>query len=149
MIERYSQVRLILCLAAFVMPAACERGTAQLTREQEARFQAEGIVRRSDDLMFRYTRDPGGRSERREERRASIVVTSASVLIHKNEKLGLEITPRTRRDVAVERSGDRVRIRSGRGQSEEIWSFVPPADAPGWAADVRTVIGKSEGGKRR
>jgi hypothetical protein len=149
MIVRYSQVRLVACLAAVVMSAACERGTARLTSEQEARFQAEGIVRRADDLMFRYTRDPGGRSERREERRASIVVTSSSVLIHKNDKLGLEITPRTRRDVSVERSGDRVRIRSGRGQSEEIWSFVPPGDAPGWATDLRTALGKSAGEKRR
>jgi hypothetical protein len=34
------------------------------------------------------------------------VVTGATVLVHKNEKVGVEITPRTRRWAAVERSGN-------------------------------------------
>lgn len=106
-------------------------------------------MRRGDDLDFRYTRDPGGRAERWENRRASIVVTRSSLLIHKNQKLGLEITPRTQRDVAVQRSGNRVRIRSGRGASEEVWSFVPPDDAPGWANDIRALIKDSKSGSTR
>ena len=138
-----------LLIASVLFMGACNRGTAALTPEQEARFQAEGVVRRADDVEFRYTRDPGGQSERREDRRASIIVTKSTVLIHKNEKLGLEITPRTRRETAVERSGERVRVRSGRGQAEEIWSFVPPNDAAGWAADLRAVIGASSGAKRK
>ena len=129
-------------MAAVVLMSisGCDRTTARLSAEQERLFQAEGIKRRADDLIFRYTRDPGGRGERREDRRASIVVTSSSLLIHKNEKVGVEITPRTRKEVAVERSGDRIRVRTGRGRSEEIWSFVPPDDASGWATDIRTVM---------
>ena len=138
-----------LWISALFLAVACDRGTAALTPEQEGRFQSEGIVRRADDLDFRYTRDPGGRSERREDRRASIIVTRSTVLIHKNEKLGLEITSRTRRETAVERSGDRIRVRSGRGRSEEIWSFVPPNDAAGWVADLRAVILASTGGSRK
>ena len=107
---------------------------------QERRFAAETVVRRADDLIFRYTSDPGGRRERREDRLASIIVTRASVLVHKNAKVGLEITPRSRRQYVVERSGDRIRIRAGRGQSEEIWSFVPAEDPAGWVNDIRAVI---------
>ena len=134
--------------AALVSISACERSTARLSADRERQFQNEGVRRRADDLVFRWTRDAGGRDERREDRRASIVVTSSSLLIHKNEKIGVEITPRTRKETAVERSGDRIRIRSGRGRSEEIWSFVAPDDAPGWAADIRNVIKLSESTKR-
>ena len=95
------------------------------------------------DLDFRYTRNPGGRDERREDRRASIVVTRASVYIHKNDKVGLELTPRTRKATAVQRSGDRVRVRAGSGRTEEIWSFVPPDDPTGWTADIRAVLSKA------
>ena len=99
--------------------------------------------------MFRFTRDPGGRNERWEDRRASIVVTDSSLLIHKNEKVGLTITPRTRRDVAVQRSGGRIRVRSGRGRSEEIWSFEPESDVEGWTRDIRAVMQPSERNGRR
>ena len=127
-----------LCL--FSGLASCDRSTSRLAAEDERRIQGEGISRRADDLVFRYTLDPGGRSERREDRRASIIVTQSSLLIHKNEKVGVEITPRTRKQVSVERSGSRIRIRSGKGRSEEIWSFEPPDDAEGWTADIRKVI---------
>jgi hypothetical protein len=131
---------IIALITVFASAAGCDRSTSKLTADQEQRFQSEGITRRADDLTFRYTRDPGGRGERWENRRASIVVTRSSLLIHKNEKIGIEITPRTRKDVAVQRSGGRLRIRTGRGRSEEIWSFEPPTDAEGWAADIRNVI---------
>ena len=68
------------------------------------------------------------------------MVTRSSLLIHKNEKVGVEITPRTRREISVQRSGNRIRIRAGTGKSEEIWSFEPPDDANGWAIDIRNVI---------
>jgi hypothetical protein len=120
---------------------ACgERSTAELPPQLEARMASEGVVRRAADLMFRYTEAPGRRSTRWEDRRASIVVTPTTILIHKNAKIGLEITPRTQRDVAIEREGSRVRLRAGQGRSEELWSFVPPdGDAEGWTKDLRAV----------
>jgi hypothetical protein len=69
-----------------------------------------------------------------------VVVTRKSLLIHKNEKMGLEITPRSRRFYAVERERNRVRVRSGEGRNEEVWSFEPQDDPAGWVADIRAVI---------
>ena len=129
--------------------SSCETTTSKLSSDQVKRFEAEGITRSADDIVFRFTRDAGGRSERREDRRASIVVTRQSVLIHKNDKVGVEVTPRTRRDVSVQRSGNRIRIRTGSGRSEEIWSFEPPDDAAGWASDIRNVIQSSETREKR
>ena len=129
--------------------AGCGGTTSRLTPDQEKRFASEGIVRRAADLEFRYTRDPGGRGERWENRRASIVVTRSSLLIHKNDKLGLSIASGTRRVVAISRSGERVRIRSGSGRSEEVWSFVPPDDAPGWTADIRALTRGEKAGSAR
>lgn len=106
----------------------------------ETRLASESIVRRADDQTFRYSFGSGSRSAGWEERRASIVVTHSTVLIHKNAKVGIEITPATARRFSVERSGARVQIRSGEGRSSEIWSFEPPGDAAGWTADVRAVI---------
>ena len=123
------------------MLGACGLGTTDaLSSDLEERFANEGIVRRAANVDFHYTRNPGGRNERREDRRASIIVTRSTVYIHKNEKVGLEIAPRTRRATGVQRSGDRVRVRIGSGQSEEIWSFVPPDDANGWTTDIRAVL---------
>lgn len=148
------EIRLIVRLAAasamLASVSACaDRHTGVLSNEQQQRFAAEGIKHRADDIEFRYTKDPRGRGERWENRKASIVVTGSSVLIHKNEKIGVEITPQTRRDVSVERSADRVRVHSGRGQSEEVWSFVPPDDPPGWTTDIRSVINASKGAAKR
>ena len=127
--------------ASLLLLASCGLGsTDALSPDLERRFAEEGIVRRAANVDFHYTRDPGGRNERREDRRASIVVTRATVYIHKNEKVGLQVTPRTRRATAVQRSGDRVRVRTGSGRSEEIWSFVPPDDPAGWATDIRAVL---------
>ncbi|HEU4878020.1 MAG TPA: hypothetical protein VFT21_01145 [Gemmatimonadaceae bacterium] len=141
-------MRVALGVVLLLAIAACDRSTSRLTAEQQQRFASEGILRQADDIDFRFTRDPGGRSERWENRRASIVVTSSSLLIHKNEKVGVEITPRTQRAVEVQRSGERVRIRSGSGRSEEVWSFVPPGDAEGWTRDIRAVIKSSKGSSR-
>jgi hypothetical protein len=133
--------RLALCL--FLL--GCGGGsTAALPADMEARLVQEGVVRRAADLTFRYTEAPGRRSARWEDRQASIVVTPATILIHKNAKIGLEITPRTRRDVAVERDGRRVRLRAGNGRAEVLWSFEPPeGDVAGWTRDLRAVIARN------
>jgi hypothetical protein len=136
-------------IALATITACGDRHTGTLTAAQEKQFADEGVLRRADDLDFRYTSDPRGRNERWENRRASIVVTKSTVLIHKNAKVGLEITPAARRDLSVDRSADRIRIHSGRGQSEEVWSFVPPSDAPGWTTDIRSVIKSTKSASSR
>ena len=131
------------------IPACGPRSTAELPAQLEARVTSEGVVRRAADLTFRYTEAPGRRGARWEDRRASIVVTPMTILIHKNAKIGLEITPRTRRDVAVELDGSRVRLRAGQGRSEELWSFIPPdGDAAGWTKDLRAVTRKAGRGSK-
>ena len=119
--------------------AACQEKTGALTPSEQQRIDSEGLVRRADDLIFRYTHGLGTREAGWENRRASIIVTKQSVIIHKNEKLGLEITPRTRRYVEVRRDGNRVRISAGSGKSAESWSFVAPDDPAGWVEDIRAV----------
>jgi hypothetical protein len=115
--------------------------TDRLPKDLEARLTREGITRRAADLTFRYTQAPGRRRSRWEDRRATIVVTPETILIHKNAKIGLEITPRSRREVSVERDGRRLRIRVGQGRSEELWSFEPPdGDVAGWARDLGAVV---------
>jgi hypothetical protein len=122
----------------------CSEKTGELTPSQQQRLESEGIVRRADDLMFRFTHDAGRRDAGWEDRKASIIVTKQSVIIHKNQKLGLEITSRTRRFVQVRREGDRVRISAGGGRSAESWSFTPPDDPAGWAEDIRAVVALSQ-----
>jgi hypothetical protein len=135
-------VRVIACLA---LPALLSCGnlgtTARLPADLDARIQREGIVRSANDLIFRYTEAPGRSRSHWEDRKASIVVTPATILIHKNAKIGLEVTPRTLRPVAIERDGMRLRIRAGSGRAEELWSFQPPdGDALGWTTDLRAVV---------
>jgi hypothetical protein len=133
----------IQSLFAFLAILGCgELGTtARLPSDLESRLQREGVLRRAADITFRYTEAPGRRRSRWEDRRASIVVTPATIVIHKNAKIGLEITARTQRAVAVERSGDRIRIRVGTGRAEELWSFQPPdGDMTGWSRDLRAVV---------
>ena len=137
-------LRLPLFLALTAGLAGCRERSGALTPAQRERFAAEGIRHQAEDLVFRYTDHPGRRDARWEDRLASIVVTGTTVLVHKNEKVGVEITPRTRRYAAVERSGNRVRIRVGQGRSEELWSFVPPDDPSGWVDDMRAVIRSSD-----
>jgi hypothetical protein len=137
-------IRTSIAAVLIALVVACSRTTSKVSPEQEQRFAAEGNVRRADDLDFRYTHDVGRRDTRWENRRASIVVTSKSLLIHKNEKVGLEITPATRRYANVERDGNRVRIRAGSGLSQEIWSFQPQSDAAGWTDAIRAVIRGSQ-----
>ena len=143
MLQAKGRRRLVTALAAAVLvlgAAGCLEKTGSLTAAQQQRLEAEGLVRRGDDLMFRYTHDAGRRDAGWEDRKASILVTRQSVIIHKNEKLGLVITSRSRRYVQVRRDGDRVRITAGGGRSAESWSFVPPDDPAGWAEDIRAVL---------
>lgn len=142
--------RIALSVLAITAMAGCgDLHTGALTAAQEQQFEKEGMLRRADDLDFRYTSDPRGRTERWENRRASIIVTGSRVLIHKNAKVGLEITPSARRELSVDRSADRIRIHSGRGRSEEVWSFIPPSDAPGWTTDIRNVINSTKSASGR
>ena len=138
------QLPLVFALTAALV--GCRERSGALTQAQRERFAAEGMRRQAEDLVFRYTDHPGRRDARWEDRLASIVVTGATVLVHKNEKVGVEISPRTRRWAAVERSGNRVRIRVGQGRTEELWSFVPPDDLSGWVDDIRAVIRRSDSG---
>jgi hypothetical protein len=124
---------------------ACSGDTSRLSPEQQARFASEDLLRQADNVSFRYTHDPGTRSAGWENRLGSIVVTRQTVLIHKNEKVGIEITPASRRAYDVAREGNRVRIGAGSGKSREVWSFVPADDAAGWAADIRAVIRLARG----
>ena len=119
---------------------ACSSDTSRLTPEQEARFAAESVLHRADNVWFRFTHDAGTRSAGWEDRRGSIVVTRQTVLIHKNRKVGIEITAASRRAYDVERDGGRVRIAAGTGKSREVWSFQPADDAAGWTRDIRVVI---------
>ncbi len=109
----------------------------------------EGVLRRADNVVFHYTRDHGyRREETREYRRASIIVTPRSVLIHKNEKVGLEILPGSQRSYDVHRRATRVLIHAGGEKTGELWSFEPSTDAEGWTRDIRAVIrsGPATGG---
>jgi len=132
-------------LVSALSGVGCAQDTSKLTPEQTARFQEEGVLRRADNVTFHYTHDYsssgsyGGTRENREVRRASIIVTRATVLIHKNEKVGIQITARSRRYDVHRREG-RVLIRAGTGRTGEIWSFEPPDDPEGWTRDIRAVI---------
>jgi hypothetical protein len=131
--------------ALLALVPACRQETARLTAEQEQRFASEGVRHRADNVRFRYTfagRRGGGGWE---DRLASIVVTGQTVLIHKNERVGVEISPTSRRFYDVHRDGQRVRISAGSGQSAETWSFEPPDDAEAWTQDIRAVIRAAKG----
>ena len=135
-----------LALATGLLLAGCSADTSRLDPERARRFEAEGVARRADNIVFRYTEGAGTRTSSWEDRRGSILVTRETILIHKNEKIGLELTPRTRKVVSIERRGQRVRIKVGKGRAAEIWSFVPPDDAEGWAVDLRKVVHASAPG---
>ncbi|HET8833460.1 MAG TPA: hypothetical protein VFN08_01930 [Gemmatimonadales bacterium] len=147
---RVKRTPLLLSLfLAAGLAGGCREKTGALTPSEQQRIDSEGLVRRADDLIFRYTHDAGRRDAGWEDRKASIIVTKQSVIIHKNEKLGLEITPRTRRFVQVRRDGNRVRISAGGGGAAESWSFVPPDDAAGWVTDIRAVVSAAAAGGKQ
>lgn len=137
-------MRLPSVLTILAVGVACHRTTATLPPDLASRFEAESIVHRADDQVFRYTYySRSTRGNRWEDRDASILVTKSSVFIHKNEKVGLDLTAATRKATDVRRDGDRVIISAGSGQSKVSWSFRPPDDAEAWARDIRAVIGEA------
>jgi hypothetical protein len=137
--------RVFSALVLVTMAVACRATTGRLPADLASRFEAESVVRRADDQVFRYTYfSRSTRGNRWEDRDASIIVTRSSVFIHKNGKVGLDLTPATRRTTEVRRDGDRVIISAGSGQSKVSWSFRPPDDAEGWAEDVRRVLKDDE-----
>ncbi len=127
--------------ATIIAFAACRATTGNLPPELLSRFQAESIVHRADDQVFRYTYySRSTRGNRWEDRDAAIVVTRSTVFIHKNGKVGLDLTPATRKATEVHRDGDRVIISAGSGQSKVSWSFRPPDDAESWTQSIRAIL---------
>ncbi len=125
---------------ALTAASACRPATtATLGDDVRARLSAEGILHQADDLTFRYTVGAGKSNAAWEDRRASIVVTRSSVLIHKGAKVGVDARAGDGA-FSVERAGVRIRIRTGKGRASEIWSFEPPSDPAGWTADIRAAI---------
>jgi hypothetical protein len=79
------------------------------------------------------------------------VVTKGRVYIHKNQKLGLEITPRTRRFVQVSRDGNRVHQRGWRALRRELVVHSTKRrrgldQRHPRGAQARTTVKKREGG---
>jgi hypothetical protein len=131
-------------LLAIVLSAGlatgCAADTGRLTPELKQRLESEGILHRADNLRFRRSHDVGRYDAGWKEGVASIIVTRQSVLIHRNDQVFLEVTPRSRRFLQVRRDGERVRIRSGSGGASEVWSFEPPDSTDAWTKDIRAVI---------
>jgi hypothetical protein len=128
---------LVPCLT---LGAGCAVETSRLTPEQAQRLEAEGILHRAANVVFRRSHDVGRSEAGWREVVASVVVTRQTMLVHRNGRVLLEINPRSRRFLQVQRDGMRVRIRSGGGGSAEVWSFAPPDDPAAWARDMRAVI---------
>ena len=146
MLRRIAPLTVILLSLVGV---ACSRTTGTLSDEQQRRLESEGIVRHAVDVDFRRTHDVGTRDAGWEDMYASIVVTRSSVLLHSGDRVLLEITPRSTGEYEVARDHDRLSLHAGRGGSARSWSFRPPDDPEGWAADIRTVIRATTGEKRR
>ena len=138
-----------LTLPVVILLLGCPADTARLDADQETRLAAQGIVLRADNLVFRHSQDVGRRDARHRDRRASIVVTRQSVLIHERGYVDFLIEPTSRRWVEVHRDGDRVRINAGTGGNTEVWSFVPPDDAGPWVRAIRDVIRASASAANR
>ena len=134
-----SLFRLVFTIAAVLAPAGCARDTSALTPEWTQRFETEGIVRRADNVIVRHTRLAGPYDQGYKDRLASIIVTKGTILVHQNDRVLLEITPRTRRTVEIRRQAGRVRIRVVGERVSEVISFEPKEDAAGWAEALRSV----------
>lgn len=137
-----------LLLALLATAPACSRTTGKLSASQLSELQGEGIVRRQDDLWMRYSHGLATYRGGWEEHRASIVVTGARILIHRNDRVILEITERSTGHYSVRRTGDRLSLHAGDGRSARSWAFHPADDPEGWAKDMRAVIKKTEGAGR-
>jgi hypothetical protein len=132
----WTSVAVALVLAC----SGCARDTSALPDARAAQLDREGIVRRADNLMFRRTRHPSPGRTTWSKKRASLVVTRQTVLLHVNGKPLVEITPRSTGSYEIHRDHDRLQLRAGTSASETSWSFRPGDDADGWARDIRAVI---------
>ena len=128
---------LIATSILLIFALGCAEETGRLNADQERRLAAEGIARRANNVMFRYTRGGGARWD---TRRASIVVTRGTILIHRNGEIEFLLSPKSRRFCEVHRDHERVRISAGSGGSAEAWSFQPADSAEGWTRDIRSAI---------
>ena len=131
--------RLAAFVALVLFTGACQR-TGKLSPALQARFDKEGIKHRMDDVTFRRTRPAGYRDSGWDEKRASIIVTPESILIHVNSKPLIDITPRSTGYYEVHRDHERIALRTGSGGSTLIWSFRPSDDPDSWTKDIRSVI---------
>lgn len=129
-----------LTVALLLAPAGCGNDTSRLNPAQEQVLESEGVLHRAGNLVFRHTENAGRPGSRWRDVVASIVVTKATVLIHRNERALLRITSRSRRLFKVVRSGPRIRIQVAGTRARETWSFIPPDDPDGWTKDVRAVM---------
>lgn len=127
-------------LSLALLMTGCQKKTGQLSPELQGRFDKEGIAHRADDLIFRRTHLAGEQDGSWDEKRASIIVTGASVFLHENGKPLVEITPRSTGVYEVHRDKDRISLRAGSGKSAMSWSFRPPAEAEKWTTAIRAVI---------
>ena len=134
---------MIAGLLLTLLTVGCQK-TGKLSPELQARFEKEGITYRADDLTFRRTRVGGQRDSGWDDKRASIIVTRASVFLHVNGKPFVEITPRSTGFYEVHRDHDRIALHAGSGKSARSWSFYPPDDADAWTKDIRAVIKKAK-----
>ena len=142
--KRHSAVRIAVCLLLAAFSVGCQQKTGELSPEQLARFEKEGIAHRADDLTFRRTHLAGDNRGSWDEQRASIIVTSESVFLHVNGKPFVEITPRSTGVYEVNREKERISLRAGAGKSALSWSFRPPSDADKWTIAIRAVIKNSK-----
>lgn len=117
--------------------------TSHLSAAREAQLATEQVRFRAANLEFRFSHDAGSRQAGWENRIASVVVTDSTVLIYKNDKVGIEITPSSRKFFEVARDQNRIRIGAGSGKSKEVWSFIPPDSATAWTGAIRAVIRQS------
>ncbi len=138
------RLSLTIGISLALLSAGCQRKTGKLSPELQTRFDQEGITHRADDLTFRHTNVGDRRDSGWDEKRASIIVTSASVFLHANGKPFVEITPRSTGYYLVQRDHDRISLRAGGGKSAQSWSFRPPEDADKWTTDIRAVIKNSK-----
>jgi hypothetical protein len=130
----------LLALALVLAPAGCSTDTSRLSPAREQELESEGVLHRAGNIVFRHTENAGRTGSRWRDVVASIVVTKETVLIHRNERALLRLTPRTRRLVKVVRSGSRIRIQLAGPRATETWSFIAPDDPAGWAEEVRAVV---------
>src|SRR5262245_21498178 len=78
--------RLALPLMLLVIVSGCRRSA--LTKEDEQRLAAEGILHRASDVLLRKTHDRGTSDAGWEEGYAGIVVTKQSVTLYGRDQIG-------------------------------------------------------------